>query len=153
MTAPQCGTGRDEQVLIGSYSSYADAERVVDRLSDAGFPVRHTAIVGRGLNSVEQVTGRLTVLGAAGRSALSGALIGALFGWLFGVFNWIAPVISGLLLALYGAIFGAIGHALTGGRRDFSSVSAMRADSYEVLVSAHVVDQALQVLQGGTPDR
>ncbi|WP_433271615.1 general stress protein [Actinosynnema sp. CS-041913] len=161
MARPQSGTGRDERVLLGSYPSYADAEQVVDRLSDAGFPVQHTAIVGRGLNSVEQVTGRLTVLRAAGQAALSGAVIGALFGWLFGAFNWIDPVISGLLLALYGAIFGAvlgalfgaIGHGLTGGRRDFSSVAAMQADSYEVLVSAHLADQALQLLQGGAPNR
>lgn len=154
----QAGDAREQRVVLGSYRDYADAERVVDRLSDAGFPVEHTAIVGRGLNSVEQVTGRLTTLRAAGQSALSGAVLGALFGWLFGLFNWINPVISGLLLAFYGLLFGAalgavlgaIGHSMTGGRRDFSSIAAMRADSYEVLVSAHLADQAVQAL-GGAP--
>lgn len=98
----------------------------VDYLSDNHFPVRHTAIVGRGPSSVEQVTGRLTAWRAAGQSSM---LLGALFGWLFGLVGWIAY----LLLALYGAIFGAVvggliglaSHALTGGRRDFASIRGM----------------------------
>jgi hypothetical protein len=77
-----------------------------------------------------------------------------LFGWLFGLFDWVNPVISGLLLALYGAIFGAVvggllglvGHALTGGRRDFNSVAGMRADSYDVVVDAEVAPRAIQLL-------
>ena len=81
-------------------------------------------------------------------------MLGALFGWLFGLFDWVNPLISGLLLALYGAIFGAVaggllgllGHALTGGRRDFSSVAGMRAESYDVLVDAEVAPQAIQLL-------
>ena len=44
----------------------------VDRLSDDGFPVEHVRIVGTGLHSVEQVTGRLT----KGRAALGGAAAG-----------------------------------------------------------------------------
>jgi hypothetical protein len=142
------------QRVVASWDTYAQAERAVDYLSDRRFPVQRVAIVGRGLSSVEQVTGRLTIWGAAGRSAMSGAIIGVLFGWLFGLFNWINPVISALLLALYGllfgavlgAIFGAIGHAFTGGRRDFSSVAAVRADRYDVLVDTEVADEATQLL-------
>jgi uncharacterized membrane protein len=96
------------QVTVASYRSYAEAERAVDYLSDQRFPVQRAAIVGRGLSSFEQITGRLTMWRAAGQSAVSGAVLGALFGWLFGVFDWVNPVISGLLLALYGAIFGAV---------------------------------------------
>ncbi|MGM1062911.1 general stress protein [Saccharothrix sp. Mg75] len=150
------------QVVVGSYPTYADAERAVDHLSDQRFPVERTAIVGRGLSSFEQVTGRLTTGRAAGQSAVSGAVLGALFGWLFGLFNWVDPLVSGLLLALYGAVFGAvlgavlgmIGHAMTGGRRDFSSVAGMRADSYDVLVDAAYAAQAGQLLDGaGAPGR
>ncbi|MGW5050332.1 general stress protein [Actinokineospora sp. NPDC004072] len=144
------------QLVVGSYSNYADAERAVDYLSDHRFPVEHAAIVGRGLSSFEQVTGRMTLWKSAGQSAISGAVLGAVFGWLFGLFNWINPLISGLLLALYGAILGAIigaafgllAHAMTGGNRDFSSVSGMRADSYDVLVDAPYAEQAGQVLAG-----
>jgi hypothetical protein len=160
-SAPPEGPRRSEarrtptgQRVVASFGTYPEAERAVDYLSDRRFPVRQVAIVGRGLSSVEQVTGRLTVWGAAGRSALSGAIIGVLFGWLFGLFNWINPVISAFLVALYGLIFGAvvgavfglIGHAVTGGRRDFSSVAAMRADRYDVLVDAEVADEATHLL-------
>lgn len=168
MTRPQyeSGAGRVRQaagqVVVGSYETYAEAERAVDHLSDNRFPVERAAIVGRGLNSVEQVTGRLTTWGAAARSAVSGAVLGALFGWLFGLFDWVNPLIAGLLLALYGAIFGAVlggllgllGHAMTGGRRDFSSVAGMRADSYDVLVEAEVADRAGQLpAAAGAPER
>ena len=93
---------------------------------------------------------------------MSGAVLGALFGWLFGLFDWVNPLIAGLLLALYGAIFGAVlggllgllAHAMTGGRRDFSSVAGMRADSYDVLVDAEVADGAAQLLEAaGAPGR
>lgn len=148
------------QVVVASYSRYADAERAVDYLSDQGFPVERVAIVGRGLTSVEQVTGRLTIWRAAGQSAVSGAILGALLGWLFGLFDWVNPLISSLLLALYGAligavlgaVFGMIGHALTRGRRDFSSIAGMRAETYEVLVDPRVADQAVRLLEApGAP--
>jgi hypothetical protein len=42
---------------IASYATDVEAERAVDRLSDQGFAVQRSAIVGRGLRSVEQVTG------------------------------------------------------------------------------------------------
>ena len=150
------------QTVIGSYASYAEAERVVDHLADNGFAVEHTAIVGRGLSSYEQVTGRLTTGRAALQGAISGAVIGALLGWLFGVFSWVSPLISGLLLALYGlligavlgAVLGALGHAMSGGRRDFSSVPGVRADVYEVIVDSEVAAQAAQLLDApGGPGR
>ncbi len=142
------------QRVLGSYSTYAAAEQAVDHLSDHGFPVEHVAIVGRGLHSYEQVTGRMTWLTAAGREALGGAILGALFGWILGLFDLVNPLVSGALLALYGAMVGAvigailgvIGHALTGGRRDFASISAFRADSYDVLVDEAHADQAARVL-------
>lgn len=149
------------QVVIATYDTYAEAERAVDHLSDSGFPVERTAIAGRGLSLVEQVTGRLTNWRAAGHGAVNGALVGGLFTWLFGFFNWITPLMSLLLLILYGAIFGALagalfglaGHALTGGRRDFSSVSAMQADRYQILVDAAAADEALHLLDHRTtPD-
>ena len=145
-------------VQVGTYGDYPSAQRAVDYLSDQKFPVERTAIVGRGLSSFEQVTGRLTIWRAAVQGAASGAILGALFGWLFGLFDWVNPLVSSLLLALYGAIFGAVlgallgmlGHALTGGRRDFSSIAGMRADSYDILVDATVAAQAGQLLDAPT---
>ncbi|MFC4852835.1 general stress protein [Actinophytocola glycyrrhizae] len=144
--------------VVANFDDYAEAERAVDYLSDNKFPVQRTTIVGRGLDLVEQITGRRTYLSAAGRGAASGAVVGALFGWLFTAFGWLEPAIASLLLALYGAVFGAVvgavlgallgvlGHAGTGGQRDFSSQPTFRAHSYEVHVDNEVADEAQRLL-------
>jgi hypothetical protein len=140
--------------VIATFNNYADAERAVDYLSDQRFEVNRVAIVGRDLEYVEQVLGRLNYGGAALRGAGSGALVGALIGWIFGLFNWIAPLISSVVLACYGLIFGAIVgalvglliHALQGGRRDFHSVSGLLPKYYDVVADVGVADRALQIL-------
>jgi hypothetical protein len=139
---------------IATFSRYEEAERAVDYLSDHGFPVERTAIVGRDLEYVEQVTGRMTYARAALSGALNGALIGFLIGWLFGVFNWFDPVVSAFWLAIDGLWFGALVgmlmgllmHALSGGRRDFSAIGGMRANRYEVVVEESVADEAARLL-------
>jgi hypothetical protein len=139
---------------IASFQSYADAEQAVDALSDRGFPVERVAIVGRELELVEQVTGRLDYPRAALRGAAGGAVTGALIGWLFGLLSWITPLIGWLLLTVYGLIFGAIVgavlgllvHALQGGRRDFASATAMRPRTYELMVDDEVAADAVRTL-------
>ena len=154
MSSPEGAATGHAQRVIASYPDYRGAERAVDYLSDNGFPVERSAIVGRGLEMVERVTGRVRYGGAAAHGAASGAVVGALIGWLFGIFSWVDPLIAGLWLALWGALIGAaigaliglIGHAMTGGRRDFGSRSHVRASSYDVLVDAHVADEAARML-------
>jgi hypothetical protein len=139
---------------VASFTSYEEAQRAVDLLSDRKFPVERVAIVGRGVQLVEQVTGRMDLWRAALTGAVQGAFIGALFGWLFGLFDWIDPLISALTLALYGLLWGAIvgaiigivSHALTGGRRDFASISGLSAERYEILVDEDVADRAAELL-------
>ena len=140
--------------VVGSYSSYQDAERAVDYLSDNKFPVERVSIVGRDLEFVERVTGRMTYGGAALRGALSGALVGVLVGWLFAVFSWFDPVIGwGWLIldglwfgAVVGALFGLLSHAMLGGQRDFASIGAMRANRYELLVDDEVAAEAERLI-------
>ncbi|MDI3331124.1 MAG: hypothetical protein QJR09_10395 [Micrococcus sp.] len=140
--------------ILKTVTTYDQAQELVDRLSDGGFPVEKTRIVGTGLRSVEQITGRLTT----GRAAGQGALAGLWFGLMIGILFWILAPASGLLMillalgfgAVWGAIFGAIGHAATRGKRDFSSVQVMEAESYDVLVEATHVAQAARVA-GGQP--
>jgi hypothetical protein len=45
---------------VKTTTSYREAERAVDWLSDHGFAVEDVAIVGTGLRYVEQVGGRVT---------------------------------------------------------------------------------------------
>ena len=47
------------RVPVASYPTYQEAEKAVDFLSDHGFPVQGTLIVGVGLRSVEQVVSRI----------------------------------------------------------------------------------------------
>ena len=72
---------------IATYTTYADAQKAVDYLSDNKFAVEKTAIVAEGLRFVEQVTGRLNwgrvIANGAGSGALTGVLIGLFFGLLF----------------------------------------------------------------------
>ncbi|MCU1651456.1 MAG: hypothetical protein QOK26_3376 [Pseudonocardiales bacterium] len=139
---------------IASFQNYADAEQAVDALSDRGFPVERVAIVGRDLELIEQVTGRLDYPRAALRGAAGGAVTGVLIGWLFGLLSWINPLISALLLALYGLVFGLIVgavlglvvHALQRGRRDFASTTFMRPRGYELMVDESVADEAINLL-------
>jgi tetrahydromethanopterin S-methyltransferase subunit F len=148
---------------VASFDTYADAERAVDYLSDHDFPVEHVAIVGRDLRYVEHVTGRLSRLDATLRGVVVGGLTGVLIGWLFAAFNWFNPLIaSGWLVfdglwfgMLVGAFAGFVGHLMTGGRRDFSSVRSMIADRYELIVHEPLADQAERLLaemKGAAPE-
>ena len=141
---------------VASYTSYAEAERAVDRLADLEFPVERVAIIGQDLQIVEQVTGKLNYPTVAWRGAASGAVPGVLLGWIFGLFNWADPLVSAFLLALYGlligAVFGAliavVVYALQRGRRDFASVTFMRPQRFELVVDDDVADQAARLLGG-----
>ena len=132
---------------IATYSSYRDAERAVDWLSDKGFAVERVSIVGTGLRYVEQVAGRVTTGRAALTGAGQGALIGLLFAILFGLF-FTGPAFLGLLVyavvagAIFGAAFGAVAHYAMGGSRDFASVARTEADRYEVQVDDEVAAEA-----------
>jgi hypothetical protein len=138
--------------MIASYSDYTSAERAVDWLSDQGFAVERSAIVGSGLRSVEQVRGRMTGGRAALLGAGHGALIGSLFAFLFGVF-FTGPDFARLLLyalvvgAMFGALLGAVAqYAASGGRRDFVSAMQIEADRYEVQVDRPAADEATRLL-------
>ncbi|MFG3715349.1 general stress protein [Micromonospora sp. NPDC047730] len=138
-------------VTIGSYPDYPSAQRVVDYLADNRFPVEHTAIVGTNLTLVESVLGRLTTGRAALLGAGTGAWFGLFVGLLFGIFtagnNWIAIILVALVVgAIWGAVFGAVTHAMTGGQRDFTSASSLRAAQYAVIVDAQFAEQARQLV-------
>ena len=65
--SPPAQPDRRARRTIATTTDYAEAERIVDQLSDRGFPVERVAIVGHDLQAVEQVVGRMTW----GRAALN----------------------------------------------------------------------------------
>jgi hypothetical protein len=157
---PEPRVREPRRVVVASYDSYAEAQRAVDYLSDERFPVERVAIVAEDLRLVEQVTGRMGYERAALQGAGFGALIGLIFGFFLGLFSIFNPVVSAFYLAIvwliYGAIIGAIvgliGHALSGGRRDFSSIEGIQAGRYNVMADEEVADEASRLLAGlGTP--
>ena len=138
--------------VVGTYDTYVEAQRAVDFLSDEQFPVQHVSIVGSDLKMVENVLGRLT----RGRAAMAGAASGAWFGLFVGVLlslfaskntNSFGLVVAALLYgAVFGAIFGFVSHALSGGKRDFTSRSKIVASSYGVHCTWAEADKAREVL-------
>src|ERR1700749_4623591 len=90
---------------VGSYPTYAEAQRAVDYLSDQQFPVQQVTIVGVDLMQVERVTGRLTWPKVLGGGVLTGAWVGLFIGLVLGFFSpnpW-AALVTGLVA---GGFFG-----------------------------------------------
>ena len=142
---------------VATFEDYAGAQRAVDLLSDRGFPVERVAIVGTGLRYVEQVSGRLTTGRAAVAGAGQGALVGLFVGLLLVIFFTVEEAFLGVLLYSFvlgivlGMIFGAVGHAATGGKRDFSSVAQTQAEHYDVQVDVEVAERASALLHEMQP--
>jgi hypothetical protein len=135
---------------IAVYDSYADAQRAVDYLADQQFPVQHLAIVGTDLKQIERVTGRLTwgkvLLGGVAGGAWIGLLIGLLFA-LFTPEDTVRILIFSIVwAAIFGAILAAVGYGFSGGRRDFTSMTATIASRYEVFCHHQHAAQARQLL-------
>ncbi|CAM3157595.1 general stress protein [Nocardioides dubius] len=144
---------------LAVHPNYADAQRMVDHLADQGFPVQNCMIVGTDLKQVERITGRLTTGRVAGLGLLSGIWLGLFVGLIlvmFGDDNALAVLASTAMIgALFGMIWALLGYASTRGQRDFSSVSAVVATRYEVLVEHKYRQQALDLLgslPGALPD-
>lgn len=147
---------RGHEVTVASFGSYREAEAAVDKLADRHFAVEHLAIVGHGLIVEEDVTGRRGFARAAAETAGTGAFTGAFIGFILGIFTVVEPLVSGLVLlllgaavgAVLGAILGLLSHAARGGRRDFSSVSTMSAQSYDIVADLEVANHARRILEG-----
>lgn len=136
---------------VAIYPSYAEAQRAVDHLSDNGFPVENLCIVGTDLKQVERVLGRLTWGAVLARGAIGGIGTGIFLGLMFSIFmnqmSFTSAMMLGILMgAGMGLLSAGLGHAASGGQRDFSSVQAIVATRYEVLGEREVVDRARQML-------
>ena len=137
---------------IASFTDYSDAQAAVDYLSDKDFPVEHAVIIGEGVRLVEQVTGRRSWGAAALAGAVNGAVIGLILGLIFGAFlivppAWLELAMWGLLAGLIlGILAGLIGHALDGGRRDFTSVGSLNAQRFDLLVDEPHADEGQRLL-------
>jgi len=143
-----------ERVVIRQSESYEDAQRAVDFLSDREIEVSGIQIIGREVQLVETVTGRMSYGRAAGAGMVTGGWFGLLVGLLLGLFanpdqdpSWVTLLLLGVLWgAMFGIVYGLIVHAATRGRRDFSSRSKLQASRYDVTCPVSVAGQARQML-------
>jgi hypothetical protein len=133
---------------VGSYPTYAEAQRAVDFLSDNQFPVQQVTIVGVDLMQVERVTGRLSWGKVIGGGILSGAWLGVFIGLVLGFFG--NPAQSLLVGVIAGVVFGlitsSIPYAMSKGTRDFSSTMQLVAGRYDVLCDPQNAEKARDML-------
>lgn len=157
MTTPQQPRSMSALALdfpqsLAVYDKYEDAQKSVDFLSDQEFPVQNCMIVGTDLKQVERITGRLTNGRVATLGAVSGLWLGLFVGLIFSFFgedSAVLPMIlsTALLGAVFGAVWGLVGFLATRGQRDFSSVTAVVATRYEVLVEHKHLAAAQEILR------
>jgi hypothetical protein len=138
---------------LAVYEKYEDAQKAVDFLSDHEFPVQNCMIVGTELKQVERITGRLTNGRVATAGALSGLWLGLFVGLIFSLFDksnsTVLPMVvsTALLGALFGSVWALVGFLAARGQRDFSSVTAVVATRYEVLVEHKFLAAAQELLR------
>lgn len=134
---------------VGSYPTYAEAQKAVDYLSDNQFPVQQVTIVGVDLMQVERVIGRLSWGKVIGGGILSGAWLGVFIGLLLGLFsnNLGQSLAIGVLAGvIFGLITSSIPYAMAKGTRDFSSTMQLVAGRYDVLCDPQNAEKARDML-------
>ena len=152
---PLIGDPTKSRVVIATYPEYLQAQRAVDFLSDQKFPVERTAIVGERSENRGAGHGPPRLDAGAEPRHGPGRGDGRLYRrW--SSLSWVSAargadflplLLDGLLIGvMIGAAWGLLSYALSGGRRDFTSVGGMRADHYSVLCDGEVAEHAQSLL-------
>lgn len=136
---------------VGVYGKYAEAQKAVDFLADEKFPVENLAIVGTELKLVERVTGRknwrTVLLGSLNTGITTGLLVGILIGLFSPQSNiWAMMLVALGVSIVLNLVFAAIGYSLSGGKRDFRSITQTVPTKYEILCEHKVAGQAREML-------
>lgn len=143
--------------VLGTYDSYPEAQKIVNRLALADFPVKRLSIVGNDLKTVEKITGKLTYARAALAGAASGAWFGLFLGLLLFLFSPTADfafiIAAALIGAGFGLLFGVVSYALNRRRRDFTATHQVLASNYQVIIDPNLTARAQQVLAAGPSHR
>lgn len=135
---------------VAEYNNYEAAQAAVSKLIAGEVPAREIAIVGRGIRSIERVTGKLGYATAARTGAINGLFLGLLFGALFGLGNpqpqmqiFFGAMLVGVAI---GMIMSIVSYWIIRRRRDYASVMQLVADHYEVTVAASSIHSARAIL-------
>jgi hypothetical protein len=141
---------------IASFERYQDADALVERLAQEGFPVDRLLVVGRDLELGEPGSGPPSAANVAIGGMIGGAALGALLGLLYGALYPGVPLLAELLYWLAGGVAGGLLAAgwmywFGSGRKRVESVVGLTAGRYEVLADEAVADQVLWRLGRATP--
>lgn len=134
---------------LGVYNTYQEVQSVVDTLADEQFPVQSTLIVGTDLKLMERVTGRRTWPKVISQGALSGLWMGLFLGLLLLLLspgNLMVVLTAVVLGIVFFTVSSVIGYWMTGGQRDFTSMTATIPMQYELLVEHKHAAQAQRIL-------
>ena len=144
------GTPQQHGETIAEFATYQAAQAAVSQLIQADIAAREIAIVGHGLRSVETVTGRLGYAAAARSGAINGILLGLLFSAIFvlgtpdaAIQLFIGVMFVGIAL---GMLMSLVSYALMRRRRDFTSVTQVIAENYEVTVLPANLHRAREII-------
>jgi len=144
------GTPREHGEKIAEFTTYEGAQKAVSKLISSDVPARDIAVVGRGLRSVETITGRLGYAAAARTGAINGILLGLLFSAIFvlGTPDAAIQLFIGVMLVgiALGMLMSIITYSLVRRRRDYTSVTQVIADHYEVTVLPRSIHRAREVV-------
>ena len=144
------GVPQEHGEKIADYATYQAAQEAVSKLIQADIPARDIAIVGHGLRSIETVTGRLGYAAAARTGAINGILLGLLFSAVFvlGTPNAAIQLFVGVMFVgiAIGMLMSLITYALLRRRRDYTSVTQVIADHYEVTVLPRSIQRAREII-------
>ncbi|WP_248173055.1 MULTISPECIES: general stress protein [unclassified Microbacterium] len=149
------GAPKEHGATVAEYSSYEAAQKSVSTLIASDVPAQDIAIVGRGLRSVERVTGRLGYATAARSGAINGVLLGLLFAAIFVLGSpgaalqlFVGVMLVGIAL---GMLMSIISYSILRRRRDFTSVTQVIADHYDVTVLPRSFGRAKELLGPSSP--
>ncbi len=135
---------------VASFTDYTAAQKAVSKLIESEVPAREIAIVGRGLRSVERITGKLGYATAARQGAINGVLLGLLFAAFFvlGTPEAQVQLFLGVMLVgiALGMLMSIIMYAIVRRRRDYASIMQITADHYDVTVQTTSIHKARGVL-------
>jgi hypothetical protein len=149
MTAP---SPHDERVLIGRFSRYRDAKRVVDRLCVGRIPEQRITVLGTGITWHPPLTAeRAARLGgwlgmAAG--ALTMLLLWSL-GSLAANFSWLSAALAGAFVgAAVGGVVGLLVWWTSRDRGMLPESGHVDVRRYDVLVEPQDLPRAKDLLEG-----
>lgn len=143
------GQPQEQGEKVSEHTGYEGAQKAVTQLIDADIPAKDIQIVGRGLRSIETVTGRLGYAAAARSGAINGILLGLLFSAIFvlGTPDAAIQVFIGVMFVgiAMGMLMSMFAYMIVRRRRSYASVTQVVADHYEVMVLPRSIHRAREI--------